>query len=258
MTILIIVLIVVAAIATFVLYYASTYHKKRARMLEKVPVSPVADIEEEGMAKVVGRVVALDKAIPSPITKTKCVYYHLRIEQQKAKDELPSNYARRRGVEEDEDDDVDWGPVVEETRAVSFAVEDDTGMAAVEAKNLDVEVKSGKRIDSGYLKALSEAQERQLVERFPNKKFSFSKKMRYTEVVIEEGDELMVTGEVDLPKDDHPQFRALDDHPVHVSDRTENKAAVESLGKAKLSLIFTGVSAACTLGLVVWLIVHLA
>jgi HEAT repeat protein len=260
-TFLIILLLVVAGSATFVLYYSSSYHKRRAKILEKVPVSPVGDIEEEGVTKVVGKVVALDTAIPSPMSKTKCVFYHLLIEQQKAREEAESTYARRRTTREDDDDDDDdvtWEPYIDESKAVAFAVEDETGMAAVEPKNLDVEVKSNRRVDSGYLKQLSETQEKALVQRYPDKKFSFTRRMRYREVTIEEGDKLVVTGEVDLPKDDHPRFKALDDHPIHVSDKTENEAAADSLSKAKSHLIFTCVTAACTLGLTVWLIVHLA
>jgi hypothetical protein len=257
MTILIIALIVVTAAATFVFFYTSTYHKRRAKMLEKVPVSPVGDLEEEGVAKVVGKVIALEKTVASPIAKARCVYYRLCIEKQKAEEEAASAGNRRRVTDED-DDGGEWETVVEDVKVVPFAVEDDTGMAAVEPKNLDVEVKSGKRKDSGYLKGLSAAQENMLAERYPGKKFSFSKRMRYTEVVIEEGDELMVTGEVDLPKGDNPRFVGLDDQPVVVSDRTENKAAAESLGKAKSGLIFTGISGACTVGLIVWLVIHLA
>jgi hypothetical protein len=257
MTILIIALIVITAAATFVFFYTSTYHKRRAKMLEKVPVSPVGDIEEKGVAKVVGKVVALEKTVASPIAKAKCVYYRLCIEKQKAEEESASAGNRRRVTDED-DDGGEWETVVEDVKAIPFAVEDDTGMAAVETKNLDVEVKSGKRKDSGYLKGLSSAQEKLLTERYPGKKFSFSKRMRYTEVVIEEGDELMVTGEVDLPKGDNPRFVGLDDQPVVVSDRTENKAAAESLSKAKSGLIFTGISGVCTVGLIVWLVIHLA
>ena len=253
----IIILLAAAAIATFVLYYASNYHKKRANILERVPVSAAGEIDEEGVARVVGKVAALDRTLSSPMTRTRCVYYRILIEEQRAKEDVKSNFVRRRGVEEDEDDDVDWEAVVDEVKSVAFAVEDDSGMATVEGAHLDVDIKSRKRIDTGYLKSVSDAQERYLKESYPEKKFSFSKKMRYTEVTIEEGDRIAVTGEVDLPKDDHPRFRALKSEPLHVSDQTENRAAAESRARAKLNLVLTGISGACTLGLVVWLIVAL-
>ena len=257
MTILIILLMVAAAAVTFVLFYSAHYHRRRARIHEKLPVTPVGNLDDEGMAKVVGKVVEVDPPLQSPLSKCQCVYYRLRIERERASDEGPANYTRRRAANDD-DDDGDWETVVEATNAVSFAVEDDTGMATVEAKHIDVDLKSRRRVDSGYLKALSAGQEKALTERFPDKQFSFTKKMRYSEIVIEEGDELAVTGEVDLPKNDNPRFRSAEDAPILVSDETVNEAAVACRTQAKLHTIFSGIAGACTIGLAVWLIVHLS
>jgi hypothetical protein len=244
--------VIVAAAGAIGLFLLSAAHKRRAEKLEKVPVSPVGNIEDEGETKVVGKVVALDKAIQSPLSRAKCVYYRFAVEENRGQDERASRSSRRRSSR---DDDGDWRTIVDDVRTVAFAIEDDTGMAAIEPKRLDVEIKSKRRIDSGRLKELTGSQQKLLTDRYPDAKLSFTKNMRYTEVAIEVGDELAVTGDIVLPKDDHPRFRV---GKVFVSDVTRNRKAEDCRGNAQTSLIFSGVSGAFALGCLVWLIVMLA
>ena len=249
MLLFIILCLVVAVCATLGLYFASTYYKRQARRLEGVPVSEVGDIEEDGKAKVIGKVVALAAAIRSPLTRAKCVYFRILIEEkQKAADD---SSGRDEGGNR-------WQTVVDEAESVAFAVEDHTGMADIAPTHLKIGIGSSRRIDSGYMKSLSDSQEKMLAERYPDVKFSYTKKMRYEEIRIEEGDELAVTGEVDLSKNDRPLFRGDQKTPVRISDQTRNREAEASRSKATSSLLSTRIAGLCTMAIALWLIVFLA
>ena len=232
---LIIVLIALAAVATIVLIFVVSHYKKRAWTLERVPATPAGDIDERGVVKVVGKVIPLDRTLWSPLTGRECVYYRLIIEDRR------------------DEEDRDWRSLVKDVKSVPFTVKDATGKAIVDGKDLDVDIRSGRRIDSGYLGDLSGAKEEKLRDLYPDEKLSFSKKMRFEEVVIELGDRLAVTGEVDLPKNGPPTFRSGKKNQIELSDLTEFPEAERSRGAAKTSLIFTFVSGACTIGFGIWL-----
>ena len=51
---------------------------------------------------------------------------------------------------------------------------------------------------------------------------------------------------------------SLQDLPVHVSDKTDDRVLQDTLAKAKSNKIFAFVSSACTLAATVWLVVYLA
>jgi E3 Ubiquitin ligase len=233
----VIVSFVLAALATFVLFYMVFHFKKRAGELEDDAALRVGDIYQSGEARVVGKVVALDKVLRSPITRSECVYYRLEIEE-------------RRG-------DSDWETVLDEVKAVEFAIKDSTGKVTVDGKHLEVDITSSRRIESGYLQDLSRSKEDALLDRYGDLGLSFTKKMRYRESAIEVGDRVAVSGEVTLTKNENPRFRSRAGEPIQVSDTTENREVAASLSKAKTSLIFMAVSGGVTLILAIVLIVML-
>ena len=237
MTILLILVLVLGLLGTAVLFYAASYYRKRARILEKVPAAPVAELED-GAAKVVGTVVALKDTLKSPVTGAECVYYRLHIEKQRSDEsETTTRYGRRRG-DGDEGDDPDWETVIEDEQTVPFGVEDDTGVAAVDARDGEVLIRSRKRVESGFLKDVSDEEERALTKRYASsgKTLSFTKRMRYTEVVIEEGDEVQVIGEAEIPDSGKPRLRD-GSTPLQITDETDNPQVEQNQKRAKLHSI---------------------
>ena len=175
--VLIILLMVVFGTATFVLFYSSMYYQRRSKILNKVPLLDVVELEEGGQARIKGRVVPLEETLRSPLANVKCVYYRFIVEAEKKKSEVASNFARRRGAEDD-DADIEWETVIDEAKVVPFAVEDDSGLAEVAAKDLDADVHASDRHVTGSLKTCSNEQEKALNQRYPGKKLVYSKKMR--------------------------------------------------------------------------------
>jgi hypothetical protein len=255
--VLILLLMVVFGAATFVLFYASIYYQRRAKILNKVPLLDVVELEPGEHARVKGRVVPLEETLRSPLNNVKCVYYRFIVEEEKKKTEVASNFARRRGAEDD-DSYVEWDKVLDETQAVPFGVEDDSGVAEVAVKEIDVDIQSRDRHVTGSMKTCSQEQERLLLERYPGKKLAFTKKMRYTEITVEKDDPVSVEGEAEIRKGRDPRLIPVDGIPLVLSDKKDDRVLDETLAKAKNNKIFGIAASVCTLAATVWLVVYLA
>jgi hypothetical protein len=230
--ILILLLMVVFGAATFVLFYASVYHRRRARILNQIPLLDVAELEAGEHARIQGRAVALEETLRSPLHNVKCVYYRFIIEEEKKKSEVASNFARRRGADDD-DANVEWDTVVDEVRAVPFGVKDRSGTAEVAVKEVHVTIQSRDRHVTGSLKTCSRQQERLLVEHYPGKKLAFTNKMRYTEITVEPNDPVNVEGEAEVRQGRDPRIVPVGDLPVVISDETDDGPSTRAWPRPK-------------------------
>lgn len=227
------VLAVLAVVATGALFLRASHHKREARA-GAGGASRVCDIDARGATRVVGRVVALDRTLRSPVGRAKCVYYRLLIEER---------------------DGDGWRGVLDDEEAVTFAVRDATGEAVVPGKHLDVSIRAEEGGRSGSLKDLTPAQQRALRDQYPDERFSFTKGMRYEEVALELGDAVAVTGDASRPKHQTPRFRSSADEPVRVRDAGAAAAALDRAGTARTSFLLASVTGAAALGLMLTLVV---
>ena len=218
------ILLVAAAVVAGCLYYA---FRARAKItaIREAPLCDVADLDE-GYAKAVGRVVALEDPLDSPLKDTPCVFFHFKVEEQRTRTvtehdhgSRPGSFNRTRTRTE-----TYWATVLDDRQAVRCGVEDRTGVAQVELLEAETVLSPSGHTTSGLLSGCPAAVRRELSERynFSTKGLLFNKTLRYTETVIEEGDKLFVIGEIEVSRQGRPTF-VKGGQPFIVSDRSETK-----------------------------------
>ena len=89
------ILLVAAAVVAGCLYYA---FRARAKItaIREAPLCDVADLDE-GYAKAVGRVVALEDPLDSPLKDTPCVFFHFKVEEQRTRTVTEHDHGSRPG-----------------------------------------------------------------------------------------------------------------------------------------------------------------
>jgi len=235
----VILLIVIGLIATMVLFYSSNYFRLRARMYERLPTTPIAELDG-GRAKVIGRVVEPPKSMASPITGKKCVYFRLTIEKKEQKQENLF-VSSHKGIRLDAATEL----VLEDARAIRFMVEDDTGKVEVELAKADVEIVGEERIAQGALKDCKEPFRDRLSKLYSNQTFQFTRLESYEEITIRPGDEVMVIGRV-RKSDNGTPLMTSGGSILTISDELDEQRIVRCQQHSKQSVIGAGIMACVT------------
>src|SRR5438067_8058788 len=74
-----VILLVGAAVVGVCVFFA-VRNRKKVAAIEGTEVCPVGELDE-GYRKVNGRVVALERPIASPLSRTPCVFYQFRVQE---------------------------------------------------------------------------------------------------------------------------------------------------------------------------------
>jgi hypothetical protein len=142
----------------------------RAASLLGRPLSHIGKVRP-GLRRVRGRVVPLDDILHSPATRKECVYYRLRVYEDRTT--WQSTTAIRGGVAaasllaggavggsllairllSDQDDSRavhSWHHLLDETVRLPFLIEDDTGLVEVDLRDADVVAKEKTCIDTNF------------------------------------------------------------------------------------------------------------
>ncbi len=219
-------LILLAGAATVAgcLYYA---YRTQAKVvaIRDAPLRDVADLVE-GYAKAVGRVVALEAPLDSPLNDTPCVFFHFKVEEQRTRTVTEHDHGGRAGSfnRTRTRTETYWATVLDDRQAVRCGVKDGTGVAQVEVLDAEAVLSPSGHTTSGLLSGCPAGVRRELARRynFSTKGLLFNKTLRYSETVIEEGDRLFVVGEVEVSRKGRPGF-VKGRQPFIVSDRNEAK-----------------------------------
>jgi hypothetical protein len=102
------------AIAAGLLFYLSRL-KKRMRAIGDTPLSKVGELRE-GLGKVRGQVVGQEEPLVSPLSKTPCLYYRFKVEEQRSR---VVSHGPRGGSHVQ----TYWHSVIDDKKAVRCAVE---------------------------------------------------------------------------------------------------------------------------------------
>jgi hypothetical protein len=195
----------VSVLAVVFVYYARK-NGRRARLIDNAPAARAQDLTS-GPAKMMGYVVPLERPIHSPISGTPCVYYRFKVEERRSSGR--SSY---------------WATVIDDIRCIDCGLEDDTGTAEIALEEAEIELTQVLALNSGMLndpppdlKALLERR-----YNFSTEGWVFNKTLRYSEVLIEEGDRLFVVGHVETFRKGPPRF-TKGGLLLLVSDKTEDQ-----------------------------------
>jgi hypothetical protein len=205
--------LLVAGVIGGVLVYVALRSQKLARAIENAPLRTAQKLRA-GPAKMKGKVVALEAPLTSPLTRSACVYYHFLVEQQHTtrtggKNPTTSTY---------------WTTVVDDRRHVVCALDDHTGRAELDLDGAEVVMTTEERSRSGFLNDAPKRLQRLMEDRYSvsTKGLLFNKNLRYSESVIEEGDDLFVLGTVEKEEGEAPVFVKARSYPLIVSDKNES------------------------------------
>jgi hypothetical protein len=199
----------------FFLYKAAA-NRKRANLIAGTPLTKVAELGG-GRARVEGRATAFSRRLEAPLSGTPCVYFRFKVEEKRTHPGGPHGGGGSH-----------WKTVIDDVQSVPCGVDDGTGIVGVNLAEAEVVLSPGTQTRSGFLNDAPPRVEQVLQERYgrSSKGWIFNKGMRYTETLIEEGDDLLVLGDVHGTPGGNWEF-GKGDGPCIVSDQDE-RAVVAS------------------------------
>jgi len=120
---LIIGVIVFCLIGVFIVY--NEKKKKIERSLDKIPFTAINKLQQNKYSKIKGKVLSGSKALISPLSEKKCVYYAIKIEEEKVSGK--NHY---------------WNTIYKDEKIQDFYVEDNGDFIIVNAKTYPKNFKS--------------------------------------------------------------------------------------------------------------------
>ena len=206
------VLIVVAGLMAFF----AVRNFKIFQLVGTLPVTPVDRLRGGEMVKLQGEAVgpeADDEYLVSPMAQQRCLYYQFKVDEQ-----------RRRGKNHV------WVNVIDDKNAVDTYIQDSTGVVEIEIENADLVLDPDTKAKSGTFNKATPELQALLESRYcqSTKGWVFSKKMKYAETILEEGDPLCVIG---FAKQEGEGFKITKDGKIFlVTDKGEGALRKRYMG----------------------------
>lgn len=150
----------------------------KAKRIEDTPTTPCRNVSE-GFVEVKGRVKGASSLLTSPLAKKPCVYFRFHVEEHV-----------QRGK------NSHWRTVVDDKQCCGLLIEDASqASVAVNLMGSDLILKPDSHARSGFMKDAGPELEATLAEYGRSSQgLIFNKTMRYSETILEQGDELYVLG----------------------------------------------------------------
>ena len=221
---------IICAIAALVLVYFLIQHIGLMRLIEDTPTTMIGKISG-GLTEIKGDIVPKDIPIVSPLSKKKCVYLHLVIEEHRGS----GKHAR-------------WVTVKDKKMCREFLLDDGSGQARIELAKAEVEFEVDNHRSCGFLSDASPDFKELLRQYgFQTEGLLFNNTFRCSETILEEGDRLYVLGEPEM-NGDLPYFNGKGD-TYFVSDSSEeelvNSLVWTAFGESLAIVVLVGVAYFC-------------
>lgn len=169
-------------IVFFLIYYFSN-KQTIIRKLRKIPNAGIGSIRTNQLVKVTGKALHINEPLTAPFSKRKCVFFRIKIEQRKSSGKSSH-----------------WSTVLKEERIQDFFIDKNGTSVMVQPsqnlKNYKAHLVVDKQTSSGTFKDPSPEFLR-LLKEYNIKSmgfFGFNKQLRYTEAIVEIGEEITVAG----------------------------------------------------------------
>jgi hypothetical protein len=195
--------------------FALRARRERAA-LEAREVTKISDLVD-GSQMVVGKLVAPDEVLTSPMAKKPCVYYSFVVEFVKS---VRANKAQTRT----------WLRLLEEEKGLTCLVSDGSGVVEVDLGAVEFTLRGDTSSTEAYVsprtvppkarEGILERCDRLDLREIPEHA------MQYREVRVQDGCEVQVWGKVDTLSGDRPRFTGVD-QAVHVTDLTREEQCHE-------------------------------
>lgn len=206
---------------------------KKLKRIVDTPTTPIR-LATQGFVEVKGRVRAAGQPLLSPLAGKRCVYYRFVVEEKVSRGK--NSYWR-----EVIDDKQDAGCLIEDASQASVRVD---------LQAAELHLKPDNRARSGVFNDAPAGLEGTLNERYgrSSKGFIFNRAMRYTETVLEEGDELYAIGTVSRAQSGACELVRGDDVFI-VSDQPEEQLTRSFSTGRTVGFIGAGIFAVVAVGL---------
>lgn len=168
----------VVGLIAFAFFWWGRSNMNKAKKIEDTPTTPVRNVAE-GFVEVKGRVKGANALLTSPLSKKPCVYYRFHVEEHVKRGK--NSY---------------WRTVVDDKQCCGLMVED-ASQSAIEVNLLasDLLLAPDTHAKSGFMNDAPPELEAVLAEYGRSSQgFVFNKTMKYTETMLEPGDDLYVLG----------------------------------------------------------------
>lgn len=159
-----------------------TNDKKINRSLQCVPTTKIQFALRDQVVKIVGQVRALDRTLEAPLSKRKCVFYEVLVEEYIS--------IGKTG---------EWRVLMRDVLTTDFLIDDDTDQALIKKNNVDAWQRATSEKDSqwksGMLNnALPNLESYLQQHGHSSKNLIFNKTLRYSEGVFELGESIVAMG----------------------------------------------------------------
>jgi hypothetical protein len=103
------------ALGSFAMSVAFTRERRIKRLLRRLKPTPIRDVVDGRVVKVVGELVYAGRSLPSPLSQRICAYYSIVVEEY-----------RGRGTR-----GAHWREIIREEKGIDFYLRDESGVALV-------------------------------------------------------------------------------------------------------------------------------
>jgi hypothetical protein len=214
------VIVVIGGVLGGVAAWSIFKNRKRYMLIEGTQRVKVEQLQP-GLYQLHGQAVAMGPLLSSPLTNSRCIYFRFLLEEQRTR----SVSSGARGAMRTE---TYWHPIIDDVQATPAAIDDGSGWAEVEFKDAETVLKVHASRQSGFIQSAPPAVKKRLEKLYNHstKGWFFEKSTRYTETIIQEGDDLFILGEA-VPRDKQGKRFCLikDKHPLLVSDKDASELA---------------------------------
>ena len=147
--------------------------------LKKAGQKKIADFKSGEIAKIVGNVEFVDDPLIAPLSKRRCSYYYVLVQQQ-----VSSGKSSH------------WKTIVEEEVSGKFVIREDDQCAFINDNNLKCYIVQDRNYSSGFMHDAEENLEEYLNSKGHKSEgfLGMNKTLRYKEGVLEDGEEIAVFG----------------------------------------------------------------
>lgn len=167
-----------------IIYFFST-KQQIIRILSKLPIKRISSLRNNEFSRVTGKAITIKEPLIAPLSRRKCVFYQIKIEQETG-----------------DDDNSSWKTLIDEERFQEFYIDQNGDYLMVKLtqnpKNFTVYLVVDKETKSGTFKDASPKFEA-LLNQYDLKStgfFGLNKQLRYKEAIIEIGENITVAGTV--------------------------------------------------------------
>ena len=202
----------------------------KIKLITETETSSISRVHT-GLYEINGKAKVYEKTLISPISQKECLYFDIDVMKEVQNKNSKS-----------------WRSIYKEKSTSYFALEDQTGKAIINPQNANFDLSEDLDNTVGFFDALPSHIEDYLKEKGSSYFDLFKyRRFKYTECIIETGDELFAIGEVtDLDPNHFPIFSSTE-RKLILTDKTEeeliNKYKWQKIALISLITLLLGASA---------------